>query len=311
MPSKQLSPKRPVHEAPVQEFFCFANGAFVPEREATISILDHGLLYGDGVFDTVVAWNGSVFRLDEHIARLFRSMKAVAMEPPFTHQELRDLTCEAVRINGLQSAYVKWIVSRGSNNTPLMDPKGCVPHLIIIVRPYIERYPEGQAANGIHLKTAAVRRTPSQSLDGRVKSLNYLNLIMAKIEAKAAQADEALLLDVFGNVCEAPGYNVFVFCEGVLHTPVRDVLLGITRASVIEIAQQQGIKVLEDDITLAQAYTADEVFLTSTAGGLIPVSRIDGRQIGDGRPGTLFSNFSTIYRNKLGDPEWGVPIVQK
>jgi len=291
--------------SPQVERICYVGGEFVPEANASVSVFDHGLLYGDGVFDTVVAGNGSLFRLDDHIARLFRSMRAVALTTEFTAEELRDLTCQAVALNGLRDAYVKWIVTRGSNDTPLMDPTGCRPNLIILVRPYIERF-AANAERGIQLKTVAIRRTPAQCLDPGIKNLNYLNLILAKMEAKAAQCDEALMLDLQGNICEAPGYNVFLVEEGRLLTPIRDILAGITRASVIDLARARGIETSEQDIGLYRAYTADEVFLTSTAGGLIPVTAVDGRSIGSGRPGPVFAGLSRAYSEILGSPEWGV-----
>jgi branched-chain amino acid aminotransferase len=297
---------RPTTDAEAQRI-CLVDGEFVPEADARISVFDHGVLYGDGVFDTVVAWNGSLFRLDDHIARLFRSMKAVALTPEFTADELRALTRKAVALNGLTGAYVKWIVTRGSNDTPLMDPAGCRPNLIILVRPYIERF-AANAERGIHLKTVAIRRTPAQCLDPGIKNLNYLNLILAKMEAKAAQCDEALMLDLQGNICEAPGYNVFIAEDGKLLTPNRDILAGITRASVIDLAQARGIETSEQDVGLYRAYTADEVFLTSTAGGLIPVTAIDGRSIGAGRPGPVFAALSSAYSEILGSPEWGVAV---
>ena len=286
---------------------CYVNGRFGRESEAAISVFDHGLLYGDGVFDTVVVWNGRLFRVRDHAERLLRSMKATAIEPPVGIDELLRLTAIAVGKNGLRTAYVKWIVTRGSNDTPLMDPAGCEPNLIILVRPYIERF-TASAETGIHLKTVSIRRTPGQCLDARIKSLNYLNLILAKLEAKAAAADEALLLDIAGNICEAPGYNVFVVARGRLFTPARDILEGITRASVIESAGALGIPVFAGDVGLYDAYTADEIFLTSTAGGLIPVTKIDGRIVGGGAPGPLFRSFASAYAEMLSSPKWGVSI---
>jgi branched-chain amino acid aminotransferase len=200
----------------------YVNGGFVPQSEARISVLDHAVLYGDGVFDTVVAWNDAIFELDAHIDRFYRSLKAIALECPVSRGELVELLCEAVRRNRLSNAYIKWIVTRGSNGTPLMDPAGCVPNLIILVLPYVHRFDDARLARGLKLKTAAVRRPPGQVLDPHVKSLNYLNLVMAKLEAKAAGADEALLLDMNGRLCEAPGYNVFVVQGRKLRTPAHE-----------------------------------------------------------------------------------------
>lgn len=282
----------------------YVGGEFVPEAEASVSVLDHAVLYGDGVFETVVAWQGGIFKLDAHVRRFLRSCAAVALDCPVTEERLAELVVETVRRNGLDDAYVKWILTRGSNGTPLMDPTGCVPNLIIMARPYIDR----SSQTGIRVKTAAVRRPPGHVLDAHVKSLNYLNLVMAKVEARAAGADQALMLDVHGRVCEAPGFNVFVVSDGVVKTPRHDVLLGITRETAMELAAELGFPVRETELELYDAHTADEVFLTSTAGGLIPVVEVDGRTIGDGRPGPVLSALQDAYRLALSSPRWSTPI---
>jgi branched-chain amino acid aminotransferase len=182
-----------------------------------------------------------------------------------------------------------------------------VPNLIVITRPYIHRFNDGRADAGIRVKTVAIRRPPGQVLDAHVKSLNYLNLILAKIEAKAAKADEALLLDLQGRVCEAPGYNVFVARGGRLFTPTHDILEGITRETVMELAAAQGVSVAACDLELYDVHTADEVFFCSTAGGLIPVIEIDGRRIGSGTPGKLFEMLARGYRDLLASDRHGTP----
>jgi branched-chain amino acid aminotransferase len=276
----------------------YVNGAFVPEGEARISVLDHAVLYGDGVFETAVAWQGRVFKLDAHLDRFHRSMAAVGMDAPWERDELRRLILEAISRNGLREAYVKWIATRGSNGTPLMDPTGCVPNLIILALPYIDR----GGASGLRGKTTAIRRPPGQVLDSQIKSLNYLNLVLARIEARAASADQALMLDVHGHVCESPGFNVFVVTGRALRTPAHDVLKGITRETVMEIAPALGFTVQECDLELYDAYTADELFLSSTAGGLLPVIELDGRRIGAGKPGPAFRALLEGYRQALAAP---------
>lgn len=282
----------------------YVGGEFVPEADASVSILDHAVLYGDGVFETVVAWHGRIFKLDAHVRRFLRSCSAVALDCPVTEEHLTDLVVATVRRNELGNAYVKWILTRGSNGTPLMDPIGCVPNLVIMARPYIDRSSE----TGLRLKTVAVRRPPGHVLDAHVKSLNYLNLIMAKIEARAAAVDQALMLDVHGHVCEAPGFNVFIVTDRVLKTPRHDVLLGITRETTMELAVELGFAVHETDLELYDAYTADEIFLTSTAGGLVPVVEVDGRTIGDGEPGPVLSALQDAYHEALSSPRWSTPI---
>ena len=279
------------------------NGEFVRQSEARISVLDHAVLYGDGVFDTVVAWNGAIFELDAHLDRFFRSLAAVSLASPVERGELVRLLGEAITRNGLRNAYVKWIATRGSNGTPLMDPKGCVPNLIILALPYIHRFDETRRSRGIKLKTTAIRRPSGQILDPHVKSLNYLNLVMAKLEAKAAGADEALLLDVHGRVCEAPGYNVFVLHGRRLRTPEHDILEGITRATVMEIARRRGLEVDICDLELYHAYTSDEMLLCSTAGGILPVAEVDGRTIGSGEPGPTYRQLDRDYKALLESGE--------
>lgn len=282
----------------------YVGGEFVPEEQASISILDHAVLYGDGVFETVVAWQGRIFKLAAHVRRFLRSCAAVALDCPVTEEHLTDLVMTTVRRNDLENAYIKWILTRGSNGTPLMDPTGCVPNLIIMARPYIDRSSE----TGLRMKTVAVRRPPGQVLDARVKSLNYLNLVMAKIEARAAAVDQALMLDVHGRVCEAPGFNIFIVKDGTLRTPRHDVLLGITRETTMELAADLGFPAHETDLELYDAYTADEIFLTSTAGGLVPVVEVDGRPIGNGKPGPVLSVLQNAYREALSSTHWSTPV---
>lgn len=288
---------------------CYCGGRFVAEHQAAVGLLDHGLLYGDGVFDTLVAWKGNLFRFDDHADRLFRSMRAVALEPEFSRIDLLALTREAVLRNGLDTAYIKWIVTRGSNDAPLMDPGGCRAQLFIIVRPYVERF-RAKSETGISLKTVAIRRTPGPCLDARIKSLNYLNFILARMEARAAAADEALMLDIRGNICEAPGYNVFFVADGRVLTPGTDILEGITRDTVLRIASAGDMETAVTDLSLYDAYNAEEAFLTSTAGGLVPVTRIDGRDIGTTAPGPAFRTFSNAYADKLGSADWGLALDQ-
>jgi branched-chain amino acid aminotransferase len=287
----------------------YVNGAFVPQSEARISVLDHAVLYGDGIFETVVAWNGRIFKLGPHIDRFYRSAAAIGLVSPIDRQQLAALVVEAVRRNGLERAYIKWIMTRGSNGKPLMDPTGCVPNLIILVQPYIARATAEGMAQGLRAKTAALRRPSGQILDPQIKSLNYLNLVLAKIEAKAAGAHEAIMLDLQGRVCEAPGYNVFVVREdGVLRTPVHDILAGITRATVIELAAEAGLQVEAADLELYDAYTARELFLSSTAGGLVPIVELDGRRIGDGVPGPTWHRLAGAYEALLASDRYGTPV---
>jgi branched-chain amino acid aminotransferase len=285
----------------------YVGGEFVPQSQARISVLDHAVLYGDGIFETAVARNGFIFKLDAHIDRGFRSMAAIALPPPCDRPAMRGLVIETTRRNGLKDAYIKWLVTRGSNGRPLMDPTGCEPNLIIIVLPYIER--AERLADGLRLKTAALRRPPGQVLDPQVKSINYLNLVLAKLEAKAAGADEALLLDMSGRVCEAAGWNVFFIYGDRIRTPRHDVLRGITRETVMDLSPALGLPAEISELELYDAYTADEAFLASTAGGLLPIVAIDGRTIGDGRPGPKFRALRSAYEELIGSGQYGTPVM--
>lgn len=291
-----------------REPIIYVSGAFVPQSEARISVLDHAVLYGDGIFETAVARNGRLFKLDRHIERGFRSMAAIALVPPCDRHTMRSLVIEAVRRNELGDAYVKWIVTRGSNGRPLMDPTGCEANLIVMALPYIER--ADRLAEGLRLKTAAIRRPAGQVLDPQIKSINYLNLILAKLEAKAAGADEALMLDTNGRVCEAPGWNVFLLRGRHLVTPRHDILFGITRETVIELAPAAGLTVEAADLELYDAYTADEAFLASTAGGLLPIASIDGRVVGGGTPGPVFAALRAAYERLVASDRYGTPVFQ-
>jgi branched-chain amino acid aminotransferase len=279
----------------------YVNGSWLPEGQATISVLDHGLLYGDGVFETVVARGGRIHRLGAHLDRLFRGMAALRIPAPHDRAAFADIVTGAVERNAFADAYVKLIVTRGSNGTPLLDPAGCVPGVICLARSYTDTVGARSEwiRNGLRAKTAAVRRPPAQVLDPQIKSLNYLNLVLAKLEATAAGADQALLLDVHGHVCEAPGANVFVLTGDLLRTPDRDILAGITRATVLDLAPGTGLRVRESTVDLYDVYTADEIFLTSTAGGLLPVVAVDGRPIGQGVPGPAFEKLLRAYDAEL------------
>lgn len=285
----------------------YVNREFVPQSQARISVLDHAVLYGDGVFETAAARNGRVFKLDAHVERGFRSMAAISLTPPCDRATMRRLILETVRRNGLRDAYIKWLVTRGSNGRPLMDPSGCEPNLIIIAMPYLER--AERLATGVRLKTVAIRRPPGQVLDPQIKSINYLNLVLAKLEAKSAGADEALLLDLAGRVCEAAGWNIFLLKGQLLRTPRHDILHGITRETVMELSPAAGLAVEAADLELYDAYTADEAFLASTAGGLLPVTSIDGRPVGDGKPGPRFRELRSAYERLCASDRYGTTIT--
>lgn len=291
-----------------EEPIVFVNGHYVPQSEAKISVLDHAVLYGDGVFETAVAWDGIIHALDAHLNRLFRSLAALCLDCGYTREQLVEIVVETVRRNNLRNAYIKLIITRGSNGTPLLDPGGCEAGIICFSQPYLYMASEDRVRNGLRVKTVSVRRTPAQVLDPHIKSLNYLNLVLARLESRAAGVDEALLLDMHGHVCEAPGYNVVSVRGRTVRTPVSDILEGVTRQTVMDMAAADGYDVRAENLELYDLYTADEVFFCSTAGGLIPVVELDGRKIGGAVPGPVFQRFRSQYQELLAAGHDGIRI---
>lgn len=292
------------------ELLAYVNGEFLPEEAAKVSIFDHGLLYGDGVFEGIRAYNRRVFKLDAHLRRLYASAKSVALEVPVAQGEMQDLILELCRRNQIEDGYIRPLVTRGIGDLGL-DPRRVRggPSLLIIARPfaplYGDRYEEGLA-----LITSSHRRVPPQCVSPNIKSMNYLNNILAKIEANAAGADEALLLDLDGQVSEASADNFFVVHDGALMTPPRvSILHGVTRATVMELATELGYPVQEEFFTMFDVFGADEAFITGTAAEVAPVVRVDGRTIGDGSPGPITKQLTARYRDLVRST--GTPIYEK
>lgn len=283
----------------------YLNGEFVPEEEAKVSVFDHGLLYGDGVFEGIRAYNGRVFRLDEHIDRLYDSAKTIDLEVPLSKEEFKEALLETLRRNDLKDAYIRPVVTRGKGNMGL-DPRSCATPTVFIIAAgwgamYGDLYEKGLTA-----VTVSVRRNAADALPPNVKSLNYLNNILAKIEANYKGGDEAIFLDTHGNITEGSGDNLFLVKNGVLITPhTLNNLRGVTRHVVLEAAAALGLTVMERDVGYFDLYTADEVFVTGTAAELGPIVTIDGRTIGTGTPGPitkqLMAGFSAITA-KEGTP---------
>ncbi|MEA3282730.1 MAG: branched-chain-amino-acid transaminase [Euryarchaeota archaeon] len=265
----------------------YANGDFVPQDQAVTSIYDHGFLYGDGVFEGIRAYNGRVFRLDEHIDRLYDSAMAIMLDIPLSKAEMKQALLETLRVNDLVDAYIRPIVSRGVGDLGL-DPRKCpVPNVFIISQPWDAMYGD-LYDKGLSAVTVTVRRNAPESLSPNIKSLNYLNNILAKIEANHKGGDEAIILDVRGNISEGSGDNIFIIKNGTISTPtVMNNLRGITRAAAIDIAQDLDYPLRETDLGLFDLYTADEVFVTGTAAEIAPITMVDGRPVGDGSVGTI------------------------
>ena len=266
----------------------YIDGKYYNKADAKVSVFDHGLLYGDGVFEGIRIYNGKVFRIKEHIERLYESAKAIILEIPMTKEEMKAAVEDAVKVNERKDGYIRLVITRGEGSLGL-DPASCKKATVIIIVSDIQLYPKEYYEKGIALVTVTSRRIPSECLDPRIKSLNYLNNIMAKLEAKQAGCLEAVMLNTQGFVAECTADNIFIVKEGRLLTPsvYHGALEGITRQTVMEIAEKIGIKSEETTLAPYDLYTADECFLTGTGAEIVPVVKIDGRVIGDGVPGKV------------------------
>jgi len=266
----------------------FIDGKFCDERNAKVSVFDHGLLYGDGIFEGIRAYHGRVFKLAEHIDRLFYSAKAILLEIPMTHAALMKATVDACRRNKIRDGYIRLIVTRGVGTLGL-NPNRCKNPSVIIIADKIQVYPPELYARGLDIVTVPTVRNLHSAVNPAVKSLNYLNNILAKIEANNAGVEEAVMLNAEGYVAEGTADNLFIVRQGMVCTPplAAGGLYGITRQTVIELAEAAGWKVAELNLTRYDLFNADECFLTGTGAELIPVVKIDGRVIGSGQPGPV------------------------
>jgi branched-chain amino acid aminotransferase len=274
----------------------FIDGKYYSERDAKVSVFDHGLLYGDGVFEGIRAYNGRVFKLKEHIDRLFYSAKAILLEIPMSHAEVCRATIETIRANKLRDCYVRLVVTRGVGNLGL-NPRSCKKASVIIIAGKIQVYPPELYARGMDIVTVPTVRSLHSALNPAIKSLNYLNNILAKIEANNAGVEEAVMLNSEGFVAECTADNLFIIKNGALFTPplYAGALYGVTRGTVMELAEQIGIKVVETNLTRYDLFNADECFLTGTGAEIMPVIKIDGRVIGSGKPGALSKKLIEEY----------------
>ena len=285
----------------------YLDGKFVDEQDAKVSVFDHGLLYGDGVFEGIRLYHGRIFRLDAHIDRLFSCAKAIMLESPMSKSELVAACCAACRENKLVDGYLRLVVTRGVGNLGL-NPFTCKKPTVFIIAATIELYPQSVYEKGIELITAATMRNHPNAINPAIKSLNYLNNILARIEAVRAGTVEALMLNGEGFVAECTGDNVFVIRNEKLTTPPvsAGALNGITRGVVLELASKLGLPASEANLTRYDVMTADECFLTGSAAEIVPVASLDGRTIGTGKPGAVTLQLTTEFR-KLTRSE-GTPI---
>jgi len=282
----------------------YLDNKFVDEEDAKVSVFDHGYLYGDGVFEGIRAYHNSVFRLKEHVDRLYDSAKAINLEIPLTKEEMSEVILETCRRNNLQDAYIRVVVSRGKGVLGL-DPKSCKIPTVVCIASSISLYPEEMYKNGLAVITVPTRRNGPEGVNPRIKSLNYINNIMAKMEANIAGVREAILLNQEGYVAECTGDNIFIIKDGVIKTPAKHlgILEGVTRNEVIKIAKKLNIPVEETTFTRYDVFVADEAFLTGTAAELIPVVKVDDRTIGTGNPGPIFNKLLLEFREVVKEPE--------
>lgn len=276
----------------------YIDGNFLEEAEAKISVFDHGLLYGDGVFEGIRAYHGRVFKLKEHIDRLFYSAKAIMLDIPASHADIMKATVETCRQNGLRDGYIRLLVTRGPGGLGL-NPNRCKHPSVIIIADKIQLFPAEYYTRGLDIVTVATVRNLHSAVNPAIKSLNYLNNILAKIEANNAGVEEAVMLNAQGFVAEGTGDNIFIVKQGKLLTPPLSAgaLYGITRQTVIDLAVQSGIEVSEPDLTRYDLFNADECFLTGTGAEIISVVKIDGRVIGAGKPGPVTAQLEEAYRS--------------
>ena len=274
----------------------YLDGKFCDEHNAKISVFDHGLLYGDGIFEGIRAYNGRVFKLTEHIERLYRSAKSILLDIPMEPDALARAVVETCRRNKLRDGYVRLLVTRGIGTLGL-NPNRCKNPSVVIIAGKIQLYPPALYQKGMDIITVPTVRNLHSALNPAIKSLNYLNNVLAKIEANNAGCEEAVMLNAEGFVSECTGDNIFIVSEGVVMTPPLSAgaLYGITRKVVMEIATDSGLKVAEPNLTRYDLFNADECFLTGTGAELVPIVKIDGRVIGSGKPGPVTQRLVSQY----------------
>ena len=278
----------------------YLDGKFVDESEAKVSVFDHGLLYGDGVFEGIRLYGGNIFRLEEHLERLEYSAKAILLKLPLTRAELSEATCETCRVNGLKDAYIRLVVTRGVGDLGLA-PWLCPKPTLFIIASRISLYPQEHYDNGLAIVTVPTRRINPAALPPTVKSLNYLNNILAKIEARQFGALEAIMLNDQGYVAECTADNVFIVRKGEILTPGTEqgALKGITRGAILDLSAELKVPVREVQMTRYDIWCADECFLSGTGAEVIPVVKLDGRELGSGRPGPVTKREMKAFRKRV------------
>jgi branched-chain amino acid aminotransferase len=294
-----------------KEQLVYIDGNYYPKPQAKISVYDHGLLYGDGVFEGIKAYNGIVFKLKEHIDRLYRSAHTIMLQVPATKEDMIKIVLETLRKNNLKDSYVRLVVTRGVGDLGV-NPKKCVKPTIIVITDTISLHKSGAKEKGVTAMLSWVKRDPVDATTHEIKSLNYLNSILAKIEANINEVDEAICLDKNGFICEGVAENIFMVKNGDIFTPpsYTGALPGITAEAVMKLARKLGYEVTEKNITPYELFNADEVFFTGTAAEIVPVREINKRQIGNGKPGPVTKKIMEEFSKLVRSPTEGIPIYK-
>ncbi|UWQ93324.1 aminotransferase class IV [Rhodobacteraceae bacterium M382] len=271
------------------------DGQYLPIQEAKLSVLDYGFLHSDATYDVVHVWNGAFFRLGDHLERFFRGMSELHMSIPYDAAQVTEILHNCVALSGLENAYVEFICTRGTSPEFSRDPRDAENRLIAFAIPFGSVANKEQMERGLHLAVTDVLRIPPSSVDPTVKNYHWLDMVKGLYAAYERGADTAVLIDVNGNVSEGPGFNIFAVKDGVVSTPNLSVLLGITRQTIFDLCAEMGLPCHAQDIAVKDLKSADEVFVTSTAGGVMPVSKIDGQPIGSGEVGLLSERMMALY----------------
>lgn len=287
----------------------FLDGQYLPMSQAKISVLDWGFLHSDATYDTVHVWNGRFFRFDLHIDRFFGGLERLRMSIPYSRQQLIEILHNCVALSGHRASYVEMLCTRGASPTFSRDPRDAINRFMAFAVPFGSVANAEQRERGLHVAISDRIRIPPASVDPAIKNYHWLDLVRGLYDAYDRKAETALLLDFNGNVAEGPGFNVFAVKDGKLSTPAVGVLAGITRRTVFDLSREIGLDCTATDVSVAALKGADEVFITSTAGGIMPVTLIDGTPVAGGKVGPITSRLAKLYWDKHEDPAWSTPVT--
>ena len=286
----------------------FIDDEYIPVAEARIPVLDWGFLHSDATYDVAHTWRGKFFRIDDYLDRFHTSMEKLRMWVPYSREQIRSIMFELVRRSGLRDAYVEIVCTRGIPAAGSRDPRSCENRFLAFAVPFVWIADDALREQGLNLLISQQQRIPPESVDPRIKNYHWLDMVMALFEAYDHGADTAVLVDAEGNLVEGPGFNVFVRQQDKVITPARGVLEGVTRETILELLAKESLQLIQGSLTATMAQTADEVFITSTAGGVMPVTRIAGQPVGDGKPGALTGKLNDAYWALHDDPGFSVAI---